>query len=179
MRPIQIVFIAAAALVGSVAAQAGDHDRPEHHRHMAGTGGDPRQAVDFPPEMREHTLTNMRDHLLALSDILTAMAGARYAEAARIADARLGMASPSAEGCRDEARGGGPQMSKPAAMDRQMAEFMPEGMRQAGLEMHRAASAFAAEASKSGKTANAKPALAALSRVTERCAACHAAYRLQ
>jgi hypothetical protein len=70
-------------------------------------------------------------------------------------------------------------MSKPGDMDYMMAKFMPEGMRNIGLEMHTAASAFAAEALKADGTHNTRPALAALSRVMQQCAACHSAYKVQ
>lgn len=182
MRRTLFAAVAAVALAGGVTAAAQEHTNPmDHLQHTAGTGmpGDGRQLVDFPPPMRAHTLANMRDHLQALSEILTAMSGAQYATAARIADTRLGMDSPSAAGCKAEAAGATPQMSKPAGMDHQMSLFMPEAMRKIGLEMHQSASAFAVTAAKAGKTGNAKPALAALSRVTQQCAACHAAYRVQ
>lgn len=189
MRQSFIVSIAVIALSAGVAAQAKaqEHAHMEHRNPMPGISGDQRQPVNFPPAMREHTLSNMRDHLQALSEILTAMSGAQYAKAARIAKLRLGLDSPSAEGCKSESESakvnGAPMMSKPANMEHQMAEVMPEGMRNIGLAMHTAASAFAAEAEKAGKSAgksgNALPALTALARVTEQCAACHAAYKLQ
>lgn len=177
MHRILFASLTAIALAGGITANAQEHT--EHQQHMAATTGDGRQLVNFPPEMRQHTLANMRDHLQALSEILTAMSSAQYARAARIADARLGMESPSAAGCKSEGAMATPQMSKPAGMDHQMSQFMPEAMRKIGLDMHQSASAFAVAATKAAKTGNAKPALAALSRVTEQCTACHAAYRVQ
>jgi len=182
MRRFLFASVAALALAGGVTAYAQDHTTPmDHQKHTASMGmaGDGRQLVNFPPEMRAHTLANMRDHLQALSEILTAMASGQYAKAARIADARLGMASPSAEGCKAPEAIASLQMSDPANMDHQMSQVMPESMRKIGLEMHQSASAFAVAATKAGKTGNAKPALAALSRVTQQCTACHAAYRVQ
>lgn len=177
MRQFLFVSFAAIALMAGVTAHAQDH--MDHQKHMAAGAADSRQTVNFPSEMREHTLSNMRDHLQALSEILTAMADARYAKAATIAKARLGMDSPSAEGCKNEGTAPASQMSRPANMDHQMSRFMPEGMRKLGLEMHQSASAFAAEAAKAGRTGNAKAALAALSKVTQQCTACHSAYRMQ
>jgi len=169
---------AALTLSFSLAAHAQTHDPALHQNHMAGMPADGRQLVNFPPPMREHTLANMRDHLLALSEILGAMSAGKYAQAARIADARLGMASPSAEGCSSDS-GSAPQMSKPASMAQQMNELMPEGMRSIGLEMHKSASVFVGAANKAAKTGNPKPALAALTRVTQQCTSCHAAYKVQ
>lgn len=176
-----VLSLVTAALVASIAAHAEIPENPMdhmgHQQHMA--GNDSRQLVDFPPDMRQHTLANMRDHLEALSEILGAMSAAQYAKASQIAKARLGMDSPSAAGCKAEAVTGAPQLSKPANMDHQMAEFMPEAMRSIGLSMHQAASDFATEAAKAGKTGNPKPALTALSKVTQQCSACHASYRVQ
>jgi hypothetical protein len=179
MRQTLFASIAAIALMGGVTVYAQDHNAMDHQKHMAPTAGDSRQLVKFPPEMREHTLVNMRDHLQALSEILTAMSSTQYAKAARIAEARLGMDSPSAEGCKSEDAAAAPQMSKPANMDQQMSEFMPEAMRKVGLGMHKSASIFAVEAMKADRTGKPQSALAALSRVTQQCTACHSAYRVQ
>lgn len=86
---------------------------------------------------------------------------------------------PSAEGCKGEDTSGKAQMSKPGNMDHQMSLFMPEGMRNIGLSMHQAATDFAFEANKASKSGNAKIALAALSKVTQQCTACHASYKVQ
>lgn len=55
-----------------------------------------------------------------------------------------------------------------------MARFMPEGMRNLGNDMHRAASRFALKA----KEGDALLAYAALSEVTAACVACHSVYRI-
>jgi cytochrome c556 len=179
MRYPQIAAIAVAALTGATAVVAQDHSAMDHQKHMAMMmDDDSRQAVAFPAPMRQHTLANMRDHMQALSDILDAIAMGQYDKAARIADARLGMQSPAAAGCKTDG-GSAPQMSMEPTMEQQMAQFMPEGMRKIGLDMHQAASTFASEAAKVGKGGDAKPAMAALSRVTQQCAACHTTYRLQ
>lgn len=171
---------AAMAFAGSTAVPAQEHDHMTmHEMHAAGMSADNRQLVDFPPQMREHNLANMRNHLQALSDILAAMSARRYAEAGRIAETRLGMDSPAAAGCKDNTSPDGAQMSMAPSMEHQMAMAMPEAMRKLGLDMHMAASTFAVEARKAGKTGDAQPALAALSRVTQRCTACHANYKVR
>lgn len=180
MRQTLFVSIAAIALMAGVTADAQEHRHMEdRQKHVAPMAGDGRQVVAFPAEMRSHTLANMRDHLQALSEILSAISAGQYAKAAAIAEARLGMDSPSAEGCKSEVATAAPQMSKPANMDHQMSQFMPEAMRKIGLEMHQSASTFAAEAAKAGTTGNPQSALAALSVVTQHCVACHSAYRIQ
>lgn len=176
-----VLSLVAGAMAASIAAYAEMPESPMGHmgHQPQRAGNDGRQLVNFPPEMRQHTLANMRDHLEALSEILGAISAAQYAKASQIASARLGMDSPSAAGCKAEEASSPAQQSNPANRDHQMAQFMPEAMRSIGLSMHQAASDFAAEAAKAKKTDNPKPALAALSKVTQQCSACHAAYRVQ
>ena len=111
--------------------------------------------------MRNHTLSNMRDHLLALAEIQLAMSNGAPDDAARVAEQRLGMTSLAAHGAHEIAR------------------YMPAGMQEIGTLMHQSASRFATEIQNSGATGDMKPALGALARVTQACVACHAAYRLQ
>ena len=143
--------MAAAVLASACAA-------PAHHEAAA---PDTRIAVDFPAAMGDHTLANMRDHLATLGRIQEALALARYDEAARLAESRLGLTSLEAHGAHEVAR------------------YMPEGMQAAGTAMHRAASRFAIAATDAGATGDVRPALAALSEVTASCVACHAGYRLR
>lgn len=120
-------------------------------------GDDQREFVQLPAMMQEHMLSNMRDHLAALNEILSEMASGELENAARIAESRLGMSSL-------ELHGAG-----------HMARFMPEGMRSAGTGMHRAASRFALTA----QEGDVRRAYGSLSEVTAACVACHAAYRIR
>jgi hypothetical protein len=135
------------------------------HPHMGAAEtpapADTRQAVDFPPPLREHELANMRDHLLTLQRIQLALAEGKFQEAADLAEQRLGMSSFRLHGA--------------AAA----APHMPKGMQETGTEMHHAASRFALAASDAGVTGEFKPALAALAQITAQCVACHAAYKLK
>ncbi len=141
------------------------HD-PVAHGHAAGPGGDApaadrRMEVEFPPELRDHTLANMRDHLRTLQEIQATLAAGKLDQAADIAERRLGMSSLAAHGAHE------------------VAKYMPEGMQNAGSAMHRSASRFAIAAQDASATSDLKPALAALAEVTANCVACHAAYRLK
>jgi len=113
-------------------------------------------------------LSNMRDHLEAINEILIYMANEQLDEAADIAESRLGMSSSKGHGAMSKAGKG-----KHGAGH--MAKFMPEGMRQTGTSMHRAASRFALRA----QEGELLPAFNALSKVTSSCVACHAAYRIR
>lgn len=117
--------------------------------------------VYFPYQLRDHTLSNMRDHLLALAEIQDQLARQRYDEAAEIAEQRLGMSSLKLHGAH------------------QVAKYMPKGMQDAGTAMHRAASRFALTAQESAIDHDMGKSLAAVATLTKTCVACHAGYRLR
>ena len=124
---------------------------------LAQAGEDERQFVQLPQMMQQHMLSNMRDHLVSLNEILSRMAAGDLDAAAQIAESRLGMSSLEAHGAAH------------------MAKFMPEGMQAAGTNMHRAASRFALKAQEGDPLSAYK----ALSEVTASCVACHSAYRIR
>jgi len=177
MRQALFLPIVLVVLTSSLSAYAQDSDMMDRPKHMA---PDARQPVNFPPEMRQRTLNNMRDYVQTLADIQLALSRGDYAKAGLVADTRLGMDSQAAEGCKlsDDA-GQSSRMPQSKDMEHMMALYKPEGMPKLGLAMHQSASEFAEEASKAGKTGDSRPALEALVRVTQHCVACHSAYRLQ
>jgi len=125
---------------------------------------DERALIEMPAPMQEHLLGNMRDHLHALDDVLAALADGDAATAGKIAEARLGMSSLDDHGAAH------------------MAPFMPEGMRAAGTELHRAASRFAQVAANADveHTFEAQQSVfAALQDITVTCNACHDGYRIR
>ncbi len=123
----------------------------------AQAGDDEREFVQLPAMMQDHMLSNMRDHLATLNEILVDMAAGDLDAAALIAESRLGMSSLQSHGAAH------------------MAKFMPEGMQAAGTNMHHAASQFALLA----QEGEALPAYKALSEVSSACVACHSAYRIR
>ncbi|WP_353431425.1 DUF6803 family protein [Polynucleobacter sp. MWH-UH23A] len=133
-----------------------------HMMHTGnGTTQDNRVAVDFPAPMKEHILTNMRDHLQTISLIQEAMGKGQYDKAAQLAEDRLGMNALKLHGAYENSK------------------FMPKGMQEAGTAMHRNASKFAIEVQNTAATGNIKPALIALGNTTQACVACHAGYKLK
>jgi hypothetical protein len=146
------------------------------HMSMMSHAPDTRKLLDFPAPMREHMLSNMRGHLQALNEILAALSIGDGAKAGKIAETRLGVESPGAAACVPNSGTTDHSTHDMAAM---MAKFMPEDMRALGLTMHESASEFAREAAKTLTGGDLKAALAALARVTQSCAACHAEYRLK
>ena len=166
MNRIPSAALAAVLCFGSAHAQ--QHDPAMHLQHQTQAAKaaqaapkDTRQPVRFPQVLREHTLANMRDHLLALQEIQEALAKQDYDRTGDIAEHRLGMSSLALHGAHDVAR------------------YMPKGMQDAGTAMHRNASRFAVAAKDAGATGDVKPALAALAATTAQCVACHAGYRVQ
>ena len=148
------IGLGAYALLGS--AQTHQHDMAAP---VAGSA-DARQLVTFPEPMRLHTITSMRDHLLALQEIDVALSQNAFDKAASIAEQRLGMSSLELHGAAH------------------IAPFMPQGMQDIGTQMHRSASRFAVAAQDASVNNDVRPALAALGTVMQQCVACHAAYRL-
>ena len=158
----KLLLAAAFAGLGLLFVGVGVAQQHTHQpNHTATSAADTRQFVRFPDELREHTLANMRDHLLALQEIQEALARKQEDKAARVAEERLGMTSLQLHGAHE------------------VAKYMPRGMQDAGSEMHRSASRFAIEAQNAGVTGELRPALEALSQVTAQCVGCHAGYRLK
>lgn len=118
---------------------------------------DTRQLVDLPPIMQKHMMSNMRDHLQALNEILINLGKGKMDKAADIAEKRLGMSSLESHGASH------------------MAQFMPEGMRRVGTSMHQAASRFSLKAQEGDPL----PAYQSLSEITAACVACHSGYRIR
>lgn len=125
---------------------------------------DEREMVEMPAMMQDHMLSNMRDHLKALDEILGYLAEGKTTEAGVVAEGRLGMSSLSLHGASE------------------IAKYMPEGMAAAGTQMHRAASRFVIAAQDAemepGKDAQHKV-YSALQDVTSACNACHQGYRIR
>ena len=155
-------------ILAGCAAPSGNHAAHVHQPTQAADdhaapapAADPRAMVQFPEMLRTHTLANMRDHLLALTEIQDQLARGANDRASDIAEQRLGMSSLGLHGAHD------------------VAKFMPQGMQAAGTAMHRSASQFAIVAKDASVTGDLKGSLAALARVSQTCVACHAAYRIQ
>ena len=114
--------LAAALTVAWVGALASSAIAQEHQHSMTATAApsaDTRQFVQFPEPMRLHTITSMRDHLLALQEINVALSKNEFDKAAAIAEQRLGMSSLELHGAAH------------------IAPFMPQAMQDIGTQMHR------------------------------------------
>jgi hypothetical protein len=161
MRFDMILGVALACAGWVTCALTVDAQTPQHDvAAPTSAQSDARQLVKFSEPMRLHTISNMRDHLLALYEIDVALSKNDFDGAARVAEQRLGMSSLELHGAAH------------------MAPFMPQGMQDIGTQMHRAASRFAVEVQNASVSNDVRPGLAALGAVMQQCVACHAAYRL-
>ena len=161
-KKVLVAACVGALLPLSLALAADEHA----HQHMHAGGGpdaskDMRQFVKFPAPLLKRELAHMREHLGILAQLQAALSKGAYSEAADLAEKNLGMSSLPMHGAQE------------------VAKYMPQGMREMGTGLHRAASRFALEATNAGATGDVRPAMAALAEVTEQCVACHAAYRLK
>jgi hypothetical protein len=147
-------------ILASLSMAWAQHD---HHNVHSSTSNDQdkREFVRFPDALREHTLSNMRDHLLALQEIQLHLGMGHNDIAAKIAESRLGMSSLSLHGAAE------------------VAKYMPQGMQDAGTAMHHAASRLAIAAQDAAVTGDSKPVFTGLADLTAQCVGCHAGYRLQ
>ena len=59
---------------------------------------DARQLVQLPEMMQQHMMSNMRDHLVTINEILVNLGNGEMDEAAQIAEQRLGMSSLESHG---------------------------------------------------------------------------------
>jgi len=139
------------AFAGAFAANAGEMD-------------DSRKLIQLPKDIEKKMLVNMRDHIAALDDILTAVQEGKYDEAGSIAESRLGWSSLVRRG------------------DQEVAKHWAEPMQKMADSMYRAASDFVIvtqNASVEDNKASYKQVLKALNGVTSACRGCHEAFRVR
>ncbi len=139
-----------------------DHMQGQMMQHQQ--PNDTRQLATMPPQMQEHMLANMRDHLQTLNSVFSDIADGKFDAASKVLEERLGMSS------------------LPLHQAVEMAPFFPQPMQDAGTSMHRAASrlAIALQDASVTQTFDAMRAVSAGFReVTASCVACHASYRIR
>ena len=164
---------------------------------------DVRQLVQLAPDIRDRFLAEMRQDLVHLDDVLSAITEGDMEEVARIAERRMGLghkriARMEQQGATDE------EISLLIARIRKMVEsedadlpnalhgagqggrgigrFMPEELRAMGQEMHKAAYqlADAARAAKKPPLAeDYKKLISAVNDITTLCRGCHDTFRVK
>lgn len=122
---------------------------------------DTRQLVQMPIEARAEMRAEMLDFQSALQQIVEALAAGKFADAADVAETKIGA---SAMGRHRNA----PPNARPGM-------HMPQEMHMIARNMHFAGSEFA----KTARTGDLPKSLAALQSVMGACVACHRGYRTQ
>ncbi|HEU0219957.1 MAG TPA: cytochrome C [Gallionella sp.] len=122
-----------------------------HHQHEMDSA-DKRISLDLSPEMKQHQLSNMREHLAAVQSIIRLMSENKFEEASGIAHTKLGLT---------------PEMQQMCSM------FDNERFMELGLAFHRSGD----ELGKALKTKNMKASLRALDKTMAYCTECHATFR--
>lgn len=152
MRPIKtIAVLAVVAIAGSFGVNAADMQ-------------DTRKLIKLPPEIEAKMLVNMRDHIAALDDVISAVQEGAYDKAGKIAESRLGWSSLVQRG------------------DQEVASHWIAPMQKMADSMYRAASDFvivAQNASVEDNKEGYKKMLGALNGVTSACRGCHEAFRVR
>jgi hypothetical protein len=120
---------------------------------------DNRTAIELPADVRAQFLEHMRTHLNSLNDVVQLMAEGKIHEAG--ATARKEMAIGQGQG---------------------FGRYMPADFREMGFEFHRAADDFAriaADVSEPPDAAGWSKLVDGLAKITVRCNACHAVFRVK
>ncbi len=120
---------------------------------------DPRTAVDLPPDVKTQFLEHMRTHVNALNNVVQLMAEGKIRDAGSTARKEMAIG---------QGRGFG--------------RYMPPEFREMGFEYHRAADDFARIASEVPEPPDAaawSKLVDGLAKITVRCNACHAVFRVK
>lgn len=117
---------------------------------------DVREQASFPTPIKIALKQRMRENLMYVNQIGTALSENDLNLAADIAEYKLGLSSLGPHNARQE-------------------PYMPQGMRHLGMEMHKASSRLARVAQEGDQLS----AFKSLSEVTNLCVACHATYRAE
>src|SRR3989304_4135353 len=88
------IFISASVFIGivglNVAFAAGEKMHHENHHHDMSMM-DTRISLGLSAEMKQHQLSNMREHLDAISSIVALMSENKFEDASKVAHTRLGL----------------------------------------------------------------------------------------
>lgn len=146
------VFIGiAVSTVACAADPAMRHDEHMHQMHQM-HAEDARISLGLAPQMKQHQLSNMREHMQAIQTITGLLAESKFAEASEIASTQLGST---------------PEMLSMCSM------MGNENFEKLGLAFHKSGDDLGA-ALKSGDM---KASLRALDKTMQYCVECHATYR--
>ncbi|MCW8836462.1 MAG: hypothetical protein OQJ99_08870 [Rhodospirillales bacterium] len=123
-----------------------------------------RELVKLPPPIRDYMLEAMRDHLVALNELLDALSLGDFEQAGIVAESRLGLRSPEGEDAAD------------------IRKHLPRAMIEMDMALYEASGRFV-EIAQDARNLDSATALdmvfAGLRDITDACVACHSGYRLR
>lgn len=150
------VLVGVAAFIGmtglNVAFAASEKmQHQDHHNHVMSMM-DTRMSLGLSAEMKQHQLSNMREHTAAIQSIVGLMSENKFEEAAKIAHGKLGST---------------PEMQKMCSM------MGDEKFMLLGLAFHKSGD----ELGDALQTRDVQTSLRALNKTMQYCVECHATYR--
>ncbi|OGT03019.1 MAG: cytochrome C [Gallionellales bacterium RIFCSPLOWO2_02_60_31] len=152
MKRILIAVSAFIGIVGLNVAFAADEkmQHQNHHHDMSMT--DTRISLGLSAEMKQHQLSNMREHVEAVKSIIGLMSENKFEDASKIAHSKLGLT---------------PEMQQMCSM------FGDEKFMALGFAFHKSGD----DLGDALKTRDVATSLRALNKTMEYCVSCHATYR--
>ena len=152
MKRILIAVSAFIGIVGLNAAFAADERmHHENHQHDMSTM-DMRTSLGLSTEMKQHQLSNMREHVEAIKSIIGFMSENKFEDASQVAHTKLGLT---------------PEMQKMCSM------FNNEKFMTLGIAFHKSGDDLGDVLRTKDVTAS----LRALNKTMQYCVECHASYR--
>lgn len=140
------------AIVGSSSVLAAEEKMPMGGHHHDMSMMDTRTSLELSPQMKQHQLSNMRDHVDAIKSIVGLIAERKFEEASNIAHTKLGLT---------------PEMQSMCNV------FNNEKFRALGFSFHNSGD----ELGDALQTKDVDASLRALNKTMEYCVTCHATYR--
>lgn len=148
------IFIAVSAFIGIAGlnmAFAADEKMHQNHQHDMSMM-DTRISLELSPEMKQHQLSNMREHVAAIKSIIGLMSENKFEDASKIAHGKLGLT---------------PEMQQMCSM------FGDEKFMKLGFAFHKSGD----DLGDALKTRDVNVSLRALNKTMQYCVECHATYR--
>ena len=152
MKRILIAVSALTAIVGLNAAFAADEKMQHQNHHHGMSMMDSRTSLGLSAEMKQHQLSNMREHVEAVQSIIGLMSENKFEGASKIAHSKLGLT---------------PEMQKMCSM------FGNEKFMALGFAFHKSGD----DLGDALQTKDVNASLRALNKTMQYCVECHATYR--
>jgi hypothetical protein len=155
IKEMKLILIAVSTLIGtaSLNVAAADEDKMHmgnHHHEMSVI--DTRISLGLSPQMKQHQLSNMREHVEAIKSITGLMSENKFEEASIIAHGKLGLT---------------PEMQAMCGM------FNNDNFESLGMAFHKSGD----DLGNVLKTKDVNASLRALNKTMQYCVECHATYR--